>query len=256
MEHLWEFLLSSPWLYYAQLAFTVGMLIHAYRSGVEAFWYFIIFFLQPVGAWVYFFLVFLKTLRLPSSGVSAPVWQRKLSLAELQFRADRTPTVNNRLALAEALMEKHRHNEAIPLLQAILESDHIHCQAMHDLALCHLAVNQPKDAVAMLERLMKRDSRWSYYRAWRTLIEAHVACDDQTKALDACRDYVRMVPTLENKCLLAEHLLENKQPSEAIHILDQALEEHSFAPLGKRIKNWKWARQANRLLKEAETGGK
>lgn len=251
MEILWDNL--APWMYYAQLAFTLGMLIHAFRTGAELFWYFIIFLIQPFGSWAYFFLVFLRSFRF-SSGVSAgPLWQRKLSLAELRFRAERTPTVNNRLALAEALMEKGKHAEAIPLLEAVLAADQIHCQAMHDLALCHLVCNQPQQAVAMLDRLMRRDSRWSYYRAWRTLIDAHVACGQPGDALKAARDYERMVPTLENKCLLAEHLLDNKLKSEAIHVLDLALEEHSFAPLAKRLKNWKSARHAHRLLKEAET---
>src|SRR5262245_28905954 len=157
MDILWEFLHSYPWLGYAQLAFTIGMLIHAYKNGVETFWYFVIFFLQPVGAWVYFFVVFIRGVRLPGGGWSNPGWQRKLSLAELQYRADKTPTVNNRIALAEGLMDKRKHADAIPLLEAVLATDHIHCQAMHDLALCHLALNQPKDAVAMLDRLMKRD---------------------------------------------------------------------------------------------------
>ncbi len=62
-------------------------------------------------------------------------------------------------------MDKGQHAEAIPLLEAILAADQIHCEAMHDLALCHLACNQPTQAVAILERLMKRDSRWAYYRA-------------------------------------------------------------------------------------------
>jgi hypothetical protein len=150
-------------------------------------------------------------------------------------------------------MEQGVHAEAIPLLEAILAADQIHCQAMHDLALCHLACKQPQQAVAMLDRLMKRDSRWSYYRAWHTLIDAHVAGGQPAEALTACRALEKMVPTLQNKCLLAEHLLDNQLQSEAIHVLDAALEEHSYAPLGKRLKNWKWARQAQRLLKEAET---
>ncbi len=62
-----------------------------------------------------------------------------------------------------------------------------------------------------------------------------------------------MAPNLENQCLLGEHLLECGQKTEAIHVLDQALEDHAFMPLGKRLKNWRWARQAQRLLKEAET---
>lgn len=256
MEILWEFLWAYPWLHIVFLAFTVGMLIHAYRTGAEPFWYFIIFLAQPFGAWAYFFIVFLRGIRLPGGGTSKPLWEKKLSLAELKYRAERMPTVNNRIALAEALMAKGQHTEAIPLLDAVLVTDHIHCHAMHDLALCHLAVKQPEAAVAMLDRLMKRDPRWSYYRAWRTLIDAHMACGNPADALKACREFEKMVPTLENKCLLAEHLMENNLQSEAIHVLDLALEEHSYLPFGKRLKNWKWARHANRLLKEAETGGK
>src|SRR5688572_16118041 len=107
MDIPWEWL-SSPWwsiAQYAQLAFTVAMLIHAYRNGAEVFWYFLIFLLQPFGAWAYFAVVFIRSVRW--GGVSTgPTWQRKLSLAELQYRADKTPTVNNKLALAEALMVK------------------------------------------------------------------------------------------------------------------------------------------------------
>src|SRR5580692_10629683 len=99
MHHFWEYF-SSPWMYYAQLAFTVGMLIHAYRNGSATFWYFFIFFLQPVGAWAYFLLVVVRGL-LSGRWVPGPLWQRKQSLAELRYHAERSPTVNNRLALAE-----------------------------------------------------------------------------------------------------------------------------------------------------------
>jgi hypothetical protein len=251
MESLPE-LLNSTWWYYAQSIFTIAMLIHAYRAGAEWFWFLIIFFVQPIGAWAYFILVFLRGFRIGDSG--GWQWQRKLSLDELRYHAERMPTVNTRLALAQGLMAKSRHAEAIPILEAILATDQIHCQAMHDLALCHLACAQPKEAVAMLQRLMQRDSRWAYYKAWRTLIEAHVACANPAEALKACRELAKMVPTLENQCLLAEHLLENNLHAEAADILMQALEDLSFAPLGKRLKNWGWARHARKLLSEAETG--
>ena len=35
-------------------------------------------------------------------------------------------------------------------------------------------------------------------------------------------------------------------------ILDQALEDHSFAPRDVRWRNWRWARAARRLLAQAE----
>jgi hypothetical protein len=251
MDLLWERLSTSWWLY-AQTGFTIAMLIHVYRSGAEPFWYFIILFLQPVGAWAYFIIVFGRGFRL-GGAATGPVWQKRLSLEELRYHAERMPTVNNRLALAQGLMAKSRHREAIPILEGVLAADQIHCQAMHDLALCHLACGAPEQAVAMLQRLLQRDYRWAYYKAWRTLIDAQGACKKPEEALKACRELAKMVPTLENKCLLAEHLLDNDLKPEAIEVLDQALEDHAYAPLGKRLKNWRWARQAHRLLREAET---
>jgi hypothetical protein len=71
--------------------------------------------------------------------------------------------------------------------------------------------------------------------------------------LTSCRELARMSPTLENKCLLGEHLITCGLKPEAAQVLDQALEDHSYMPFGKRFKNWRWARQAQRLLKESQT---
>jgi hypothetical protein len=244
--------LGTSWWFYVQMAFTLGMLVHAYRTGAEQIWFWVILFFQPFGSWAYFFAVFLRNLRF-SRGVSVgPLWQKKLSLDELRYRAERTPTVVNRMALAQRLMEKGLHAEAVPLLEAVMVADDIYCQPMHDLAVCHLAGNEPSKAVALLKRLLQRDYRWANYRAWQTLIDAHLACNDPQEALKACRELAKMMPTLENKCHLAEHLLNNKLQAEAIDLLDQALEDHAYTPLGKRLKNWRWARTAQRLLKEAE----
>jgi hypothetical protein len=248
MEHLWQ-RFGSSWWFYVQMAMTIGMLVHAYRSGAEQFWFWVVLFFQPIGAWIYFFAVFLRGFRF-SGGFT---WERKLSLDELQYRAERAPTVHNRTALAERLMEKGRHGEAIPLLEAVLAMDDIYLQPVHDLAVCRLARGQPMEAVALLKHLLERDPRWSSYRAWRTLIDAQLACKQTEAALKACRELARRAPSLENQCLLGEHLLECGQKTEAIQVLDQALEDLAYLPLGKRLKNWRWARQAQRLLKEAET---
>ncbi len=124
MEHLWD-KFGSNWWFYVQTAMTIGMLVHAYRSGAQQFWYFVVLFFQPIGAWIYFFAVFLRGVRF-SGGFT---WERKHSLEELQYRAERAPTVHNRTALAERLMEKGRHSEAIPLLEAVLAMDDIYLPA-------------------------------------------------------------------------------------------------------------------------------
>ena len=35
--------------------------------------------------------------------------------------------------------------------------------------------------------------------------------------------------------------------------LDQALEDFHYAPWGNRLRNWRWARTARTLLREAES---
>src|SRR5437764_364414 len=103
------------------MAFTVAMVIHVHRSGAEPFWYFVILFVQPIGAWIYFVVVFLRTFRFGGGNFSTgSLWQRKLSLDELRYHAERMPTVNNRLAYAQGLMAKGRHAEAIPILEGVL----------------------------------------------------------------------------------------------------------------------------------------
>jgi hypothetical protein len=255
----WDLFQDSPCLlqvfYLFQLAFTIWMAVDVYRGGAEQFWIWIIIIFQPLGPWVYFFAVKLRTLRVPGirlGGGTGEAWERKLSLDELRYRVERSPTVANRLALAHRLMERGIHEDAIVHLEAILQVEPGYCQALHALAECRLATGEPTHAVTALEKLIQRDRRWSHYRAWRTLIQAHEARREPGDALNACRELEKQLPTLENRCLLAEHLIDNGLKKEASELLDQALEDHQYSPWSARLRNWKWAREAKKLLGEAE----
>src|SRR5262249_46956591 len=144
---------------------------------------------------------------------------RRLSLDELRYRAERTPTLANRFALAERLIEKGAHADAIPHLEAVLTMEPDYCAALHALAVCRLATRAAEQAVAPLEKWIQRAHRWAHYRAWRTLIDVHLARGRPADALAACRGLEKRLPTLENKCLLAEQLLDNGIPSEAVPLL-------------------------------------
>jgi hypothetical protein len=237
-----------------QLAFVVWMVVDAYQRRAEPFWYWIILLFQPIGAWIYFFAVKARTLRLPGARPAA-AGGRKLSLAELRYRVERAPTVANRLALAERLIDQGDHTGAIPHLETVLAVEPDYCAALHALAECRLATGAAEQAVAPLERLVGRDRRWENYRAWRTLIDVHQARGRAAEALAACRELESGSPTLENKCLLAEHLLASGVPPEAVKLLGQALEDYRYAPWGARWRDRRWAREARRLLAAAEQGG-
>lgn len=252
MWHIWQILENYPYLAVAQTAFTIWMAIDAYRRASEQFWIWIIVFFQPLGTWIYFFAVKLPSFRIPRRFGDKPLWQRKLSTDELRYHVERMPTVINHVAYAERLMEEGEHYEAMPHLEAALALDETYCQAMHDLAVCHVACHQPEQALSVLERLMKRDARWSDYRAWHTLLDAQDALGRHDEALNTCRDLEKRVPTWENKCRLAERLIDRGHHDEARRVLDQALEDHHYAPFKIRLRHWRWARHAQQLLKETE----
>src|SRR5437016_11903544 len=113
MGGLWELIgISSPWLLAAQVAFTLWMFIDAYHRRVEQFWMWVIIFFQPIGTWLYFAVVKVPSFRLPRALNSKPVWQRRLSLAELRYRVERTPSWMNRLRLAERVLERRTQRQA------------------------------------------------------------------------------------------------------------------------------------------------
>jgi hypothetical protein len=236
-----------------QAALTIWMIVDCRNRGQDHTWFWVILWLQPFGAWAYFFAVKLGDLRgrqaVPGTSWLASLFERRASLDELRYKAEHVPTLTNRLALAERLIEKGAHAEAIPLLESALKTEPDHGQVLYSLALCQVRLGWADQAFPPLERLLARDPRWHNYDAWRLLVEARVVYKDGAGALAACRELARLAPTLENHCLLAEHLLAQGQAGEARLLLERSLRDHDFAPGPIRRRNRSWAAEARRLLK-------
>jgi hypothetical protein len=246
MQIFYELLYLHPFLALLQTALTVWMLIDAYRRPAEGFWMWVILLVQPFGAWIYLFVVKIRDFNTPQGW---SLWQRGPSLAELRYRAEKTPTLASHLALAQRLIERHEYEQAIPHLESAAEIELDHGQVLYSLALCHARCEQPSKAVPLLERLVTKDPRWSHYRAWYLLIETRTLLNDSAGAVAGCRELVRLSSTMQHQCLLAEHLILAQQPLEAQTLLDQSLRDYSFAPGPIRWRNRRWAGQARRMLR-------
>jgi hypothetical protein len=245
-----EILFAHPYLSLAQTAFMIWMLVDAYRRQVDYFWYWIILFIPGIGSWAYFFVVKAGDFRGLSLG---SLFQRRTSLEELRFRATETPTLANNLELAQRLVERGEHAEAIPYLEAVLKWEPDHPAALYSLAVCQKEQGVPEASIPLLEKLIARDARWSNDQARLLLIECHSLTGNASAALDACRELVRLAPCLQYQCMLAERLLAAGQHDESRALLDRALQEYAFAPGPIRRRNRRWAREAGRLQKQVAT---
>jgi hypothetical protein len=250
---LFSYVLQILWL--AQMAFTIWMLVDCYRRGADYFWFFLIIFTGGLGAWIYFFVIKIKDF-----GEFEVPWLKRLSLfqkgpslAELRYRADQSATLANQLALGERLVEHREYAEATPYLEAVLAREPDHCHALFALATCYTEQGQKQRAIPLLEKVIARDRIWSDYSAWRLLIQVKKEMGDAAGALATSRELARLSPTLRNRCVLGEHLLAAGLHDEAEQVLDEALEEHRFQAGAIRRKNRRWAKEAERLLKQVQS---
>ncbi|MBL8799835.1 MAG: tetratricopeptide repeat protein [Planctomycetia bacterium] len=232
------------YLYLAQLLFTVWLLLDVYRRQEAPSWYAVILLLPVLGAWYYFFRV--KIHDFGGWAAAAPP-----SLEELRLEAEQTPTLERDLAVAEALIDRSRHGEAIPYLESARRREPDHCQVLYWLALCRTEQGHPDEALPLLDRILEREPRWSDYAAWRLLIAARAQHGDGLGALAACRELVRLAPTLQYHCLLAERLLVENMAGEAHAVLAQALESYRYSPPPIRRRHRRWFREARRLQRQA-----
>jgi len=249
MNFIYQLASNYPIISVAQTLFMIWMAVEAYRRRSEQFWFWIIFFVPFIGAWVYFFAVVAPNFKTIGN---ASWFQRKASLAELHYRAEQTPTLANNLALGQGLIAKGAYAEAIPFLEAAYKVEPEHCSVLFALAQCHVQQNQFDQAAAFLERIIQRDPRWSDYTAWRLLIDTLQDASHYEAALEKARSLVQFSPTLRHKCILGEILIDQSYKKEARALLDQSLDDHSFSPAPLRRHNRPWARQAGKLLKRVE----
>jgi hypothetical protein len=248
MEHLYQLLFRYPLLSLAQGAFTIWMLVDASRRRPDWFWYWLILVFQPIGPWAYFFAFKAGDWQ----GLQGLPWfHRRVSLEELRYQVQQNSTLTNHLALAERLVERGEHAEAVPHLEAARAREPDHSQVLYLLAQCHAEQGHPELAIPLLEHVASKDPRWSDYKVWRLLVAQRARVEDRPGALTACRELVRLSPTLEHRCLLAEHLLDQGKTQEARLLLEQALQDHQFAPNLVRRRNRRWASRARSLQKRA-----
>lgn len=255
MDTLLEIYSLFPILSLLQTGFMIWMLVDAYRRGAEWFWFLIILFVPMAGAWAYFFAVKLPSGDFRHVNVGGGLVRRGPPLEHLRYLAEQTPTLTNRLNLAQRLIDLHEYAEATPHLQAVLKAEPDHGMALYCLASCYYEMRRGAEAVPVLKKLLSRDNTWGNYVGWRLLIAAQAEAGDEAGALESSRELARLSPTLQNSCLLAGRLLDHGQKIEAQALLKRALHDHEYAPGHVRRRNGRWVAEARQLFKQIDPTG-
>jgi len=148
-----------PLLAIIHMAIVVYFGVHAIRNGQPMYWLFILFMAPGLGSLVYFFAIYLPGMRHSRVTRQAVGTVTKLvdpgrDLREAQMAFDRTPTVDNRHALAEALLARGRNDEALAQFEACVAGPYAKdIKLRRGLARGQMAVGRHADAAQTLESL-------------------------------------------------------------------------------------------------------
>lgn len=232
------------------MAFKGWMFVDAVQRRADQRWYWIIL-LMPGGAFYYAYAV---KLRDPGVGMAK---QRLLdhlsrppSLEELQRRFDETPSIENRVRLAQGLYDAGRYTEAHQHFEAVLEGRDDDKDALFGFGLCCLELGEPERAVGALERLVKRQPSYREFAAYRELARALWDAGEEEACLEALVGLERLAPRLPHQVLRAQYLRRAGQPVEARDLLRRAIAEEKAQPRHVRRLNRGWMRRAKRMLGE------
>lgn len=125
------------------------MLYDAIKRGAPEYWRIIV--LVPFGEIAYFLAIKLPDLRY-RSGFSGQLFAKRVSLADLRHELEVTPSLVNRVGLAQALHDQGQYKEAGELFREILEQSNEDKDALYGYARCALA--QERDSAAEAKELL------------------------------------------------------------------------------------------------------
>lgn len=236
-------------LYYLFAAFYIWMLVDAFRRRAEFYWYLIIVFV-PFGPLIYFFIVKLPDHRSSGGGALSRLTRREPSLDDLRYRADETPSVVNKLALADALQSRGEYAEAAAIYQDVRSADQDNKEALYGHSLSLMGLHRHAEAAEELHELMELDNSYRDYAAALDYGEALWQSGEHEDAVDLLRGLVGVDGRINHRIALAHYLGMSGHKDEAREQLKTALGDYEHQPAFVKRRDARWATQAEKMLRE------
>ena len=235
--------------YLLAAAFNIWMIVDAIRRRAEIYWLLIIIFI-PFGSLIYFALVKLKDYDFSRLSGAVPARNVGGNIAELETAAVETPSVANKLALADALTEGERYADAMPIYREVLARDAQEKQALSGLARCLLGSGKPAEAAEQYELLLTEDRAYRDYSAALEYAEALWQAGRFDDAIDLMTGLAATTRYINHRVGLAWYLQQHGRNERAREVLKELLVDYAEAPEFVKRRDRDWAKRAEKMLKD------
>src|SRR5574341_231625 len=158
-----------PWT--LGVLFQVLMLVHFFRRRPEGYWFFVILFLGPLGALVYFVIEVVPDLRMKPPAIAR--FERRRRRQWLEHMAGEAPTIETLQELGEICAAEGEHARAVDLFTRALKRDPESREALYGRGKSLMALGEIERAIADLEPVARAEPAYSFYEAYLTLAECY-----------------------------------------------------------------------------------
>ena len=249
-----------PILGFLHIAVAIFFAVHAVRSGRNMYWIMILILFPFLGSVVYFFAEYLPEIRhssvaRKSARVVKSIVDPNRELREARLAFDRTPTVDNRSRLAEALLARGDYDEAIDQFQACASGPYARdVKFRRGLARAQLFAGRHAAAVATLEALQADSPRDAGGDSALWLAQALTKVDE-TRALAAFDHAIQVHNTTETQAAYGIFLASLGRDAQARPLLEGVLHNARVGTPSSRELNRTAIDQARAALKVVEARG-
>ena len=244
-----------PLLGILHIVAAVFFAVHALRTGRNMYWLMVLLMFPFLGSLVYFFAEFLPELRHSSTGrksaraVKAIVDPNR-ALREAQLAFDRTPTVDNRSRLAEALLARGDAAAAIEHYAACASGPYAKdAKFRRGLARAQISGGRHGEAARTLQALLADDPREAEAEPALWLAQSLAEAGDEAGALAAFERASRSFDSTETRCAYGLYLVRLGRDAEARPLLESVVHDARTGTPHSRAVNRDSIEQARAALK-------
>jgi hypothetical protein len=234
--------------------------VHALRTGRNMYWILILLMAPYLGSAIYFFAEYLPEMRhsrvaRKSVRVVGSLIDPNRELREARLGFERTPTVDNRSRLAEALLARGDYDEAVEQFQACASGPYAKdVKFRRGLARAQLSAGRHAAAAATLESLLADAPRDAGGDAALWLAQALTQVDE-TRALAAFEHASQVHNTTETQAAHGVYLARLGRDAQARPLLEGVLHNARVGTASSRELNRDAIDQARAALKAVEARG-
>jgi hypothetical protein len=236
--------LYYPWGFIVQII----AILHFLRRRPEGYWFYIIFFGGFLGAGVYIVAEMLPDLGLLRGVVQG--FGRRSRIQKVETQILDNPSAANYEELGELCLDQKEYAKARDAFDKAIAARADSVYTFYYRAKCFLGLSDLAGAIPDLERVVRKDIKFDYYRAAGLLADAYARTGQPDRGAPLFAEVVQISTTPETLYNYANFLKLQNRHAEAREWTEKLLAKKRTLPRYMQRLERPWFRKGKALLKE------